>query len=93
MCEASCRVSLSTKEFVDSGSFVVVDLEQWTGFKSAATGGLSYCRDTNLSSVKWFIGAGMTSEEGKGTVTREVDHVSRFEEVNMYKSIGRNILK
>jgi hypothetical protein len=35
---------------MNSGSdWCVVGSEQWTGFKSAATGYLSYCRDTNLA--------------------------------------------
>ena len=37
---------LISKQSINSGS-CVIDLEQWTDFKSAATGCLSSCRGTN----------------------------------------------
>lgn len=40
------------KQFIDSESCCSVDLEQGTGFKNAATGCLSYYRDTNLRRVR-----------------------------------------
>jgi hypothetical protein len=55
----------TNKQFMNSGSCCVVDLEQWTSFKGAVSGCLSYCRDTNLRGVKWSteasIGAGIGS--------------------------------
>jgi hypothetical protein len=47
------------KQFVTSGSCCVVDFEQWTVFKGAASRCLSYCCDTNLGRVQWFTTAGI----------------------------------
>jgi hypothetical protein len=59
----------TNKQFMNSGSCCVVDLEQWTGFKGAATGCLSYCHDTNLRGTKWSSEAGISTKAGRGRVT------------------------
>jgi hypothetical protein len=49
-------------------------LEQWTGFRGAVSGCLSYGHDTNLRRVKWYTGAGIIStKKGIGMVTSYMD--------------------
>jgi hypothetical protein len=48
---------LFRKQFINTGSCCVVDLEQWTGLKCASAGCLIYCRYTNLRGVTLSTGA------------------------------------
>jgi hypothetical protein len=50
---------------MNSGS-CVADLEQWTGLKGADASCRTYCRDTNLRTVKWSTGAVIYAQRKEG---------------------------